>query len=229
MFPRLGYARVWAKLTAGLAGIPVPCPSEKALRDLHHRLGSAPMKPQFEVVAGPLAQPRTPGACFGALRTVAATGHRRRSLGHGAQRLVGHPRARLASADPHRVAGPLPRLCHRPTTQLPAATRVLDPFHVVKLGLNRLDDVRRRVQHDTTGHRGRTGDPLYGIRWILRRRADRLSTKARVRLDTGLIAGDPDQGRTRASELITNLRGCPIPEIAKLGRTLHAWRTEATQ
>jgi transposase len=45
-------------------------------------------------------------------------------------------------------------------------------------------------------------------------------------LDTGLIAGDPDQGRTRASELITNLRGCPIPEIAKLGRTLHAWRTE---
>lgn len=45
-------------------------------------------------------------------------------------------------------------------TQLPAATRVLDPFHVVKLGLNCLDDVRRRVQHDTTGHRGRTGDPF---------------------------------------------------------------------
>jgi transposase len=42
-------------------------------------------------------------------------------------------------------------------------------------------------------------------------------------LDTGLIAGDLDQGRIRASELITNLRGCPIPEIAKLGRTLHAY------
>jgi transposase len=134
-------------------------------------------------------------------------------------------------------------------TQLPAATRVLDPFHVVKLGLRCVDDVRCRVQHDTTGHRGRTGDPLYGIRRVLRRRADRLSTKARARLDTGLIAGDPigettlawtvaqdlmtlyqitdpDQGRTRASELITNLRDCPIPEIAKLGRTLHAWRTE---
>jgi hypothetical protein len=57
MFPRLGYARVWAKLTAGLAGIPVPCPSEKALRDLRRRLGPAPMKALFEVVAGPLAHP----------------------------------------------------------------------------------------------------------------------------------------------------------------------------
>jgi transposase len=134
-------------------------------------------------------------------------------------------------------------------TQLPDATRVLDPFHVVKLGLRCVDDVRRRVQHDITGHRGRTGDPLYGIRRVLRRRRDRLSTKARARLDAGLIAGDPtgettlawtvaqnlmvlyqltdsDQARTYATELITNLRHCPIPEIAKLGRTLHAWRTE---
>jgi len=74
MFPRLGYARVWAKLTAGLAGMAVPCPSEKALRDLRHRLGPAPMKALVEVVAGPLAQPRTPGACFGGLRTVAFDG-----------------------------------------------------------------------------------------------------------------------------------------------------------
>lgn len=39
ILPRLGYARVWGKLTAGLAGLPVPCPSEKALRDLRRRLG----------------------------------------------------------------------------------------------------------------------------------------------------------------------------------------------
>jgi Insertion element 4 transposase N-terminal len=30
LFPRLGYTRVWAKLTAGLAGMPVAVPSEKA-------------------------------------------------------------------------------------------------------------------------------------------------------------------------------------------------------
>ena len=36
MYPRLGYARVWAKLIAGLTavGVVVPVVSEKALRDL---------------------------------------------------------------------------------------------------------------------------------------------------------------------------------------------------
>jgi transposase len=38
--------------------------------------------------------------------------------------------------------------------QLPDATRVLDPFHVTKLGLTCVDEVRRRVQQDTCGHRG---------------------------------------------------------------------------
>ncbi len=56
MFPRLGYARVWGKLTAGLGGVDLPRPSEKALRDLRRRLGPAPLKALFEVVAGPLAQ-----------------------------------------------------------------------------------------------------------------------------------------------------------------------------
>ena len=74
LFPRLGYARVWDKLTAGLVGLSVPTPSEKALRDLRRRLGPAPLKALFEVVAGPLAQPRTPGVRFRGLRTVAFDG-----------------------------------------------------------------------------------------------------------------------------------------------------------
>jgi len=74
MYPRLGYARVWAKLTAGLQGLPVARPSEKALRDLRRRLGPAPVKALFEVVAGPLAQPGTPGVRFAGLRTVAFDG-----------------------------------------------------------------------------------------------------------------------------------------------------------
>ncbi|TWF82331.1 DDE family transposase [Pseudonocardia hierapolitana] len=76
LFPRIGYARVWAKLCAGLsgAGLAVPAVSEKALRDLRRRLGPAPLKALFEVVAGPLAQPRTPGTCFAGLRTVAFDG-----------------------------------------------------------------------------------------------------------------------------------------------------------
>jgi hypothetical protein len=74
MFPRLGYARVRGKLTAGLAGLDLPSPSEKALRDLRRRLGPAPLRALFEVVAGPLAWPRTPGVRFAGLRTVAFDG-----------------------------------------------------------------------------------------------------------------------------------------------------------
>ena len=48
--------------------------------------------------------------------------------------------------------------------QLPQAVRVLDPFHVTKLGLTAVDQVRRRVQQDIYRHRGHRGDPLYGIR-----------------------------------------------------------------
>ena len=74
LFPGLGYARVWDKLVAGLAGIPVAHPSEKALRDLRRRIGPAPLKALFEFVAGPLARPSTPGVTFGGLRTVAFDG-----------------------------------------------------------------------------------------------------------------------------------------------------------
>ena len=133
--------------------------------------------------------------------------------------------------------------------QLPDAVRVLDPFHVVRLALACVDDVRRRVQQHTLGHRGRSQEPLYGIRRVLRRRVDHLSTKARGRLEAGLIAGDPDGevtlawtvaqdvmalyrlddpelARAHAEQLIADLRSCPIGELARLGRTLHAWRTE---
>jgi hypothetical protein len=74
LFPQIGYARVWAKLCAGLTGLTVPDVSEKALRELRRRLGPAPLKALFEVVAGPLAQPRTPGTCFAGMRTVAFDG-----------------------------------------------------------------------------------------------------------------------------------------------------------
>jgi hypothetical protein len=77
LFPGLGYGRVWAKLTAGLADLPglaVAAPSEKALRDLRRRLGPAPLKLLFEVLAGPLAWPYAPGVRFGGLRTVAFDG-----------------------------------------------------------------------------------------------------------------------------------------------------------
>jgi hypothetical protein len=74
LFPALGYQNVWAKLTAALDGQGVPSPSAKALRDLRRRLGAAPLRALFEVLAGPVAQPSTPGIRFGRYRTVAFDG-----------------------------------------------------------------------------------------------------------------------------------------------------------
>src|ERR1019366_9435825 len=75
LFPGLGYGGEWQKMTAALGGQPgVPSPSPKALRDLRRRLGTAPVKALFEVLAGPAAQPSTPGVRFGRYRTVAFDG-----------------------------------------------------------------------------------------------------------------------------------------------------------
>jgi transposase IS4-like protein/DDE family transposase len=74
LFPGVGYGIVWQKLTAALDGLGLPCPSAKALRDLRRRIGIAPVKALFEVLAGPVAQPRTPGVRFGRFRTVAFDG-----------------------------------------------------------------------------------------------------------------------------------------------------------
>jgi hypothetical protein len=74
LFPHLGYVKVWGKLVRGLADLAVPRPCEKALRDLRRRLGAAPIKALFEVLAGPLAQPATPGVRYRCWRTVAFDG-----------------------------------------------------------------------------------------------------------------------------------------------------------
>ncbi len=74
LFPRAGYLGVWAKLTAALDGLGVAAPSPRALRELRRRLGPAPFRALFEVLAGPAAWPRTPGVMFGRYRTVAFDG-----------------------------------------------------------------------------------------------------------------------------------------------------------
>jgi hypothetical protein len=76
LFPRPGYLGIWGKLTAALDGLGLAVPSPKALRDLRRRLGAAPLRLLFEVLAGPLGQPRTPGVMFGRYRTVAFDGCR---------------------------------------------------------------------------------------------------------------------------------------------------------
>ena len=68
------------------------------------------------------------------------------------------------------------------TEVIPDAVTVMDPFHVVALAGTKLDLIRQRIQQQTLGRRGHTGDPLYGIRRIARTRLQLLSTRQYARL-----------------------------------------------
>jgi transposase len=133
--------------------------------------------------------------------------------------------------------------------RLDHALRVADPFHVVRVANRCLDTVRRRVQNQTTGHRGRKRDPLYRIRKLLLKGAGRLDGMGLDRMLLGLRVGDPDEevlGAWLAKESVRDVYltdnaadaellldkaiiGCrtdPVGEIQSLGRTLERWRTE---
>jgi transposase len=113
----------------------------------------------------------------------------------------------------------------------------------------KLDLCRQRVQQDTCGHRGRSGDPLYRVRRTLRTRTELLSSKQTARLEAVFAAEehiavevtwlvyqqmiaayahpDPRQGKTLLARVIDTLRaGVPpgLEELATLGRTLHRRR-----
>ena len=65
---------------------------------------------------------------------------------------------------------------------------MLDTFHIVKLTGDAPGEVRRRVQQDTLGHCGRTGDPLYLVRNFLRATRDRLTKRQQERLRAAFTA-----------------------------------------
>ncbi|MFZ2750874.1 MAG: ISL3 family transposase, partial [Propioniciclava sp.] len=69
------------------------------------------------------------------------------------------------------------------TEELPDATAVMDPFHVVRLAGDALDQCRRRVQQELHGHRGRAQDPLYRARRTLHTGADLLTPRKHARID----------------------------------------------
>lgn len=77
LFAERSYVDVWATLVAGLRELPGPAvarPSGQALGEVRRRLGPAPFRMLFEVLAGPLGGPRTPGVRYREWRTVAFDG-----------------------------------------------------------------------------------------------------------------------------------------------------------
>jgi len=153
----------------------------------------------------------------------------------------------FTAAIKHAALDPFRGYANALRDELPDAVAVLDAFHVVKLGTQVVDEVRRRVQQDIVGRRGHKHDPLYTIRGLLRRGREHLSDRQIARLNAGLVGGDPGfevtvawcayqqlraiyqadspaEGRRLAEQVIDSFPTCPIPEVARLGRTLRQWR-----
>jgi transposase len=114
-----------------------------------------------------------------------------------------------------------------------------------------LDRCRQRVQQETCGHRGRTGDPLYGIRRVLRTGADLLTGKQRQHLNAifaddahlqvevtwavyqqivgAYRSADRSAAKAALAKLIDSIgKGVPtaLTELATLGRTLNRRATD---
>jgi transposase len=119
---------------------------------------------------------------------------------------------------------------------------------VVRLGTQVVDEVRRRVQHDTLGRRGHKQDRLYKIGGPLRHGVKHLTERQQDKITACLNAGDPTaevnltwqcyqqlrsiyhagptKGRAIAQKVLDSFHNCLIPKVARLGRTLRAWRTQ---
>jgi transposase len=142
-----------------------------------------------------------------------------------------------------RRAGPVPGLLQRACD---APEVVVDAFHIVRLGNVMVDEVRRRVQQQTLGHRGHRDDPLYGIRRLLLTGEERLTPRGRERIRLGLAAGDRGDevwyawtikeqlraiyrageepaAREALADFYDVARTADIPEADRLARTIRRW------
>jgi transposase len=149
----------------------------------------------------------------------------------------------VVTLDPHRG------YANAVGVHLGHAVLVVDHFHVIQLANRMIDDVRRRVQNATTGHRGRKRDPLYGIRKLLLKACEDLDVRGWRRLADGLRAGDPDGELTAAWQLKELTRDLyragdldrahqvldvlyawadsgDIPELRRFAGTVRRWETE---
>jgi transposase len=156
--------------------------------------------------------------------------------------------ARWRAGIRHVVIDPYQPYATAVATGLPEAQLVVDHFHVIRLANAALDEVRRRVQNSSTGHRGRKADPLYRIRRRLLASHDRLDPAGFARLLAWLNAGDPDgevgaaylakellretylavdalEARRRLVNFYDYCATSDVPELEQLGRTIARWET----
>lgn len=148
----------------------------------------------------------------------------------------------------HVVIDPYQPYANAVAQALPDARLVVDHFHVIRLANTALDEVRRRVQHTTLGHRGHKGDPLYRIRHRLLAAHERLDPTGFARVLAWLDVGDPDgevaacylakellretylagnvfDARRRLTTFYDHCATSEVPELERLARTITRWET----
>lgn len=128
------------------------------------------------------------------------------------------------------------------------AVRVADRFHIERLAAQAVTDCRCRLQQALTGHRGRTGDPLWAVRRDLIRARQRLSDRGRERLAAAFRVDRTDElecawtlkemlrdlydleGRDDAEAALGDwhnwARVYDVAETNRLAKTLRSWEPE---
>jgi transposase len=161
---------------------------------------------------------------------------------------LGSKPARWRTGIHHVVIDPYQPYATAVARALPDAHLVVDHFHVIRLANAALDEVRRRVQHTTVGHRGRKADPLYRIRRRLLTAHERLDAAGFARMLAWLDVGDPDgevaacylakellretfiaegtfDARRRLTTFYEHCDTSDVPELERLRRTIARWET----
>ncbi len=132
---------------------------------------------------------------------------------------------------------------------LPNAVRVVDHFHVTKLANQAIDEIRRRTQQVTLGHRGHKTDPLFRIRRVLLTADERLTEERFAWMAARLAEGDPDgevgaawvakellrdvyqavdlaHARRRLIVFFQYAAEIDVREVTRLARTIDRWSDE---
>ncbi|MTV27447.1 ISL3 family transposase [Nitriliruptoraceae bacterium ZYF776] len=129
------------------------------------------------------------------------------------------------------------------------AVVVADVFHLVKLSLQVLDEVRRLRQQQIHGHRGHKNDPLFKLRRVLRVAQERLDEHVVAKTFDRLREADTDDEVAAAwvaVDLLRHVYAAPdrdsahrrliafyewvvqveVAEVTRLARTIDTWQDE---
>jgi transposase len=129
------------------------------------------------------------------------------------------------------------------------AVVVADVFHLIRLALQALDEVRRRRQQQIHGHRGHKHDPLFKLRRVLRVGQERLDEATLAKTFGRLREADTDDevgAAWIAVDLLRKMYAAPdrdtahrrlvtfyewavdveVAEVTRLARTIDTWQDQ---